>query len=240
MPEAPEEPGAAPQQTGTSPALRDVLVESMGGKRGLFDSGLPVVVFVLVTSLVQPFGGKDAALGWALGAALACGLAVLVLRLVRRESPQQAIAGFLPLAIAAWLARRSGDARDFYLPYILYQVAYAAAFLVSVVVRHPLVGHIYAAVDGEDGSWRTDRRVRRVFALASLGWALVFGVRAAVQGALYAVDRTGWLAAARLLMGWPLTIAAVAATVAFVKRRRAQLEPDAAAVSGATSSPAGR
>ena len=61
---------------------------------------------------------------------------------------------------------------------------------------------------------------RRAFAVASVGWALVFGARAAVQGTLYAMDRPGLLAAARLLMGWPLTILAVAATVAWVKRAR--------------------
>jgi hypothetical protein len=34
------------------------------------------------------------------------------------------------------------------------------------------------------------------------------------------MDRPGLLAASKLLMGWPLTIAAVALTVAYVKRRR--------------------
>jgi hypothetical protein len=60
-----------------------------------------------------------------------------------------------------------------------------------------------------------------VFALATAGWALVFAARAVVQGVLYAMDRPGLLAAAKLLMGWPLTIAAVALTVAYVKRARA-------------------
>jgi hypothetical protein len=53
-----------------------------------------------------------------------------------------------------------------------------------------------------------------------VGWAVVFASRAAVQGTLYVMDRPGLLAAARLLMGWPLTIAAVALTVAGIKRVR--------------------
>jgi hypothetical protein len=82
------------------------------------------------------------------------------------------------------------------------------------------VGYIYAAVDGLDPSWRADRRLRRVFTIATLGWFALFATRAAVLGTLYLMDRSGWLAAARLVMGWPLTIGAVAATIAFVKRAR--------------------
>lgn len=201
-------------------SLRDEVMVSIGGTRGLFDSSLPVLVFVLVDSLVTAVTDKSTGLSWALVAAVASGVGVLVLRLVRRETPRQALSGFLPLALAAYLAHRSGSARDFYLPYILWQVGYALVLLVSVVVRQPLVGHVYSAVEGADGSWRTDRRARRAFALATLGWVVVFALRAGVQGALYAADHTGWLAAARLVMGWPLTIAAAAATVAWVKRLR--------------------
>ena len=71
----------------------------------------------------------------------------------------------------------------------------------------------------------------RLVALIGLGQALflalVFATRAAVQGTLYVLDRPGLLAAARLLMGWPLTIAAVALTVAGVKRARARISPAA-------------
>ena len=56
--------------------------------------------------------------------------------------------------------------------------------------------------------------------VASFGWSLVFASRAIVQAVLYAMDRPGLLAASKLLMGWPLTIGAVALTMAYVKRRR--------------------
>ena len=84
----------------------------------------------------------------------------------------------------------------------------------SALVGRPLVGAIYAAVEGMGSAWRQDARLRRVFALASVFWALVFASRAVVQGTLYVLDRPGLLAAARLLMGWPLTIAAVAFLIA--------------------------
>lgn len=205
-----------------APAAKPALVDALGGKRGLVDGGLPAVVFVLVHSLAQPFASRSVALDAALGSAVAVGLAVVVLRLVRRETLQQAISGFLGLAIAVFFARRSGEARGFFLPGIFINITYGLVFLGSAMVGRPLVGAIYAAIDGLDKRWREDPRLRRIFAVASVGWALVFASRAVVQGSLYLMDRPGLLAAARLLMGWPLTIGAVALTVAYVKRARAR------------------
>jgi hypothetical protein len=207
---------------GGDPPAKPALVEALGGKRGLIDSGLPAVVFVFVNSVVQAFSSRDAALNAAMASAIGVGVLVIVLRLVRKETLQQAISGFLGLAIAVWFARRSGEARGFFLPGIFINIAYGLAFLVSALIGRPLVGAIYSAIDGLDKRWREDPRLRRVFALATVGWALVFASRAVVQGILYAMDRPGLLAAAKLLMGWPLTIAAVALTVAYVKRARAK------------------
>jgi hypothetical protein len=203
------------------PAARPALVEALGGKRGLIDSGLPAVVFVFVNSVMQAFWSREAALDGALASAVGVGVLVIVLRLVRKEALQQAISGFLGLAIAVWFARRSGEARGFFLPGIFINIAYGLVFLGSAVIGRPLVGAIYAAVDGLDSRWREDTRLRRVFVAATIGWSVVFAARAVVQGTLYVMDRPGWLAAAKLLMGWPLTIAAVALTVAYVKRARA-------------------
>lgn len=204
------------------PAAQPALVEALGGKRGLIDSGLPAVVFVLVNSVVQAFSSRDAALNAALASAVGVGVLVIVLRLVRKETLQQAISGFLGLAIAVFFARRSGEARGFFLPGIFINIAYGLVFLGSALIGRPLVGAIYAAIDGLDKRWREDPRLKRIFAVTTVGWSLVFASRAVVQGVLYAMDRPGLLAAARLLMGWPLTIGAVALTVAYVKRARAK------------------
>jgi hypothetical protein len=198
--------------------LGPALVESLGGKRGLVDSGLPAVVFVGVNAVVDAFAARSTALHVAIAAAVACGLGVVVLRLVRKETVQQAVSGFLGLAIAVFFAARSGQARDFFKPGIYINAAYGAVFLGSVLVRRPLVGAIYSAVDGLGSAWRTDRRLLRVFSVATVGWALVFALRAVVQTVFYNADRPDLLAISKLLLGWPLTIAAVAATIAFVRR----------------------
>ncbi|MGI8534996.1 MAG: DUF3159 domain-containing protein [Mycobacteriales bacterium] len=214
----------SPTTVSGEPAAKPALVEALGGKRGLIDSGLPAVIFVLVNSVVQAFSSRDAALRAALVGAVVTGVAIIVLRLVRKQTLQQAISGLFGLAIAVFFAARSGEARGFFLPGIYINIAYGAVFLGSALIGRPVVGAIYAAVDGLDKRWREDPGLRRVFAYASVGWSLVFASRAVVQGVLYAMDRPGLLAAAKLLMGWPLTIAAVALTVAYVKRARHRVD----------------
>ena len=206
----------APPPVATKPAL----VEALGGKRGLIDSGLPAIVFVLVNSVVQAFDDRSTALNAAIVASIVSGVAIVVLRLVRKETLQQAISGFLGLAVAVFFARRSGEARGFFLPGIFINIAYGLAFFGSAVLGRPVVGYVYGALEGLDARWRADARLRRTFAVASVGWSLVFASRAIVQAVLYAMDRPGLLAASKLLMGWPLTIGAVALTMAYVKHRR--------------------
>src|SRR5512135_2601567 len=157
-------------------------MEVFGGRRGLTDAALPGVVFVAVNAL--------AGLRVATGAALGLAVATLAWRLVRRQTPQHAVGGFLGVGIAALLAARTGRAEDFFLPAIVMNTVSAVVLTGSVVVRRPLLGGLLAALDGRGADWHRDAAVRRVFAAATLLWALgVFGLRAAVQVPLYLAGR---------------------------------------------------
>jgi hypothetical protein len=191
-----------------------LLVESIGGWRGLVDSGLPVVVFVAVNA----FAGLQAAI-WA---AIGVGVALFALRLVRRQTVQQALSGFFGILVAAFIANRTGEAKGFFLLGIWASFVYAGVFLVSVLARWPLVGVIWEYVDGRGmgTAWRKDRPLMRVYTWCTLVWVLVFLARGLVQRYLYDQDLTGWLAVARLAMGYPFTIGAVAISVLAVRRVR--------------------
>jgi hypothetical protein len=205
-----------------------LLVESIGGWRGLFDSGVPVVVFVATNAA--------AGLTAAIWAAIGCGALLLVVRLARRETVQQAVSGFLGVALAAYIASRTGQAKGFFLLGIWASFVYAALFLASVVVRWPLVGVVWEYVDGAGGRWRRDAPLFRVYTWTTLVWIAVFLARGLVQRFLYEEDRTGWLAIARLAMGYPLTAGALAVTILAVRRVRRQADPDGFA---AQTGPAG-
>lgn len=197
--------------SGVDSAARSALVESLGGRRGLLDSGLPTVVFVAAHAA--------AGLRAAVLAALATGAVLYAVRLARHEPLQQAVSGLLGLALAAYIATRTGDAKGFFVPGIVTSALCCVVVTGSVLLRRPLVGVVVAAVEGHGPSWRSDPALLRGYSLVTLGWAAVFALRAGVQGALYLGDaRYGWLAAAKLALGYPVTLVAVALTVLFIRR----------------------
>ncbi|MGK8491012.1 DUF3159 domain-containing protein [Nocardia asiatica] len=186
------------------------LLEQLGGFSGLIYSTLPVVVFVPVNSVA----GLAAAIWSALGVAAA----ILIWRLVRRDPIQPAISGFFGVGICAFIAYRMGEAKGFFLFGIYTSLVYAAVFLGSILVRRPLVGVIWGVLNGHGSDWRSDPRAVRLYDLATATWIVVFGARYLVQSQLYDTDRTGWLAFARIAMGWPLTAVALGVTIWAVRR----------------------
>ena len=115
----------------------------------------------------------------------------MVLRLLRRETPQQAVGGLFGLAVAALLALSlsGGDGSGFFLPGVVFSAAYALAFGVSLLVRRPLVGVLVAALQGGLEGWRDDPPTRRAFAVTTAGWTALYAAKARVQGALLLTAR---------------------------------------------------
>ncbi|MCV7408827.1 hypothetical protein AWC05_07480 [Mycobacterium florentinum] len=185
------------------------LLSQLGGVSGLIYSSLPVVVFVAASSLLGLLP--------AIGAALGVAALVLVWRLVRRESTQPAFSGFVGVAVCALIAYIVGASKGYFLLGIWVSLLWAVVFAVSVVIRRPLVGYTWSWATGRDRGWRDVSRAVYAFDIATLCWVLVFAARFVVQRLLYEADQTGWLAAARIGMGWPLTALAALVTYAAIK-----------------------
>lgn len=187
-------------------AERALLSRAIGGWRGLFDSGAPAALFV-IAYLVS---GSDLSLS--LWIAVGAGVVVMVLRLVRREPLQQVIAGFVGVGVSAFVASRTGRAEDFFLPGLLTNIAYGTAFIVSILLRWPLIGVVVGVLTAQGTAWRRDTGLRRAFAAASWVWVGVFFGRLLVQVPLYLGGAVGALGVARVVMGWPLFLAAAYVT----------------------------
>jgi hypothetical protein len=99
---------------------------------------------------------------------------------------------------------RTGQAEDFFLPGLLINVAYVAAFLVSILVRWPLLGFVVGAITGDPVGWRRDPVLRRAYGADSWVWVGAFGLRLLVQVPLYLAGAVGALGIAKVVMGWPL------------------------------------
>lgn len=206
------DPGTDPGKQQTSPAHGAAVLEQMGGISGLIYSSLPVVVFVPISSA---FG-----LIPAIGAALGVATLILIWRLARKESAQPAISGFFAVGISALIAYLVGASKGYFLLGIWMSLFWAVVFTLSIVIRRPVVGYIWAWVHANDRRWREERRAVLAFDAATLVWVAVFTSRFVVQHHLYDADQTGWLGVARIAMGWPLT--AVAALVTYLAIRAAQ------------------
>ncbi|MCV2488077.1 DUF3159 domain-containing protein [Geodermatophilus sp. YIM 151500] len=113
---------------------RHLVLDQLGGWRGMVDVTLPTVAFIVANSI----GGLRPGI-WA---AVAAAVLVFVLRLVRRQSIQQAVSGLFGVAIAVAIAAYSGQARDYFVLGIVRNSAIAAVLFVSVAVRRPVVGYV--------------------------------------------------------------------------------------------------
>lgn len=209
------------QPEGKAGVSEQTLLEQMGGVSGLAYSAVPIVVFVVVSSFTSMMPAIWASIGVAVG--------IAIFRLVRKEPLQPAISGVLGVAVCSFIAYRSGETKGFFLLGIWTSLIYGGVFLVSVAARWPLVGVVWSTLNGLGMEWRKQRRAMRAYDIATLSWAAVFGAKYVVQQWLYDNDQTGWLAFARIAMGYPLTGIALVVTVWAIRRAKKVAEEAAVA-----------
>jgi hypothetical protein len=212
LPADSEESASTEHATPAEKTPAQALLAQMGGISGLIYSALPVAVLVPVSTAFGLMSGIVAALGVA--------AAILVWRLIRHDSVQPAVSGFIGVGFSALIAWIVGASKGYFLLGIWTSLIWAGVFALSVLIRRPIVGYAWSWVQSHDRGWRSSRRAVLAFDIATLTWVLVFGARFVVQRHLYDLDQTGWLGVARISMGWPLT--AVAALVTYLAIRVAQ------------------
>ncbi|MGN6599939.1 MAG: DUF3159 domain-containing protein [Actinomycetes bacterium] len=194
---------------------------ALGGGRGVLEAAVPTAAFTLAWIVSQHL---TLSLGIAVGAALV----LLVLRLLRRETPRFVLNSLAGIAIAAFFALRSGRAEDAFLPGILYNAGYTVVLVGSVLVRWPVVGFLLGSVSGDPVEWHRSREVVRLASRLTLLLAVPCALRVLVQYPLWLAGETAWLGVAKLVLGWPLQVAAIAAALALLTRGSTPLPQPAA------------
>lgn len=190
---------------------RTQLEQAIGGWRGALESALPALAFLLV----YQFSGRD--LAWAVRAAAAVALVAAVIRLVRKGSLQFVISGVIGVAVSAWLVSRTGQAKDYFVPGLLTNVAWGVAYLVSILVRYPVVGIFVGSLEGEPLKWIRDVERRRAATTATWLWVGLFAGRLIIELPLYFAGALNALGAAKLLLGWPPYVLVVWLTYRLLK-----------------------
>lgn len=217
-------------------AVRKKLSEALGGVRGMLEAAVPTIAFTILFLTLHD-------LRPAIIVSVGCAGVLLLVRLVQRSSPQFVINALFGIGLGAFFAWRAarggGDAGEqalaYFLPGLLYNLVYGAVMIFTILIRWPLVGFIVGSVAGGDPTaWHADKHVVRLCGRLTWLLALPCLVRVVVQGPVYLAGRNGWwstdsavavLGLAKLTMGWPLQIAALAAMVWVLTRNSIPLDP---------------
>lgn len=178
---------------------RDKVLGALGGTRGLLDSGLPSIVFLIAYNVSHSLN-KSAIISIALSIILA------IARLVKRETLQHAVSGVIGVAFCALLARHTGKAADFYLPGLIINVIYGSIYSVANLIGWPIIGLLLGPILGENLAWRKVPARKSAYRKAGWLWVALFASRLIVQYPLYKTNHLNWLGSARLIMGYPLFI----------------------------------
>ncbi|MET7969521.1 DUF3159 domain-containing protein [Micromonospora sp. NPDC005305] len=186
------------------------LADLLGGRRGAVDATVPPVAFAV--------GWLAAGLWGGVVAAVLAGTAVAGWRWRRGDRPRSVLIGLLAVCVAALIALRTGRATDFFLLQLVSNAASALAWIVSIVVRWPLLGVLVGVALGQRGRWRRDPALLRAYGRGSWVWAATYLLRLAVFVPLWLGGQVVALVVARVALTWPLVAAALAVSWLVIRR----------------------
>lgn len=202
--------------------VRYQLSQSLGGARGMIESALPFIAFTIAWVISRQL---YAALTVAVGTALLLAL----IRIVQRQSIKYVMQAVIPTAIAVLIATRTGRAQDVFLPGILYNGILAVLSLVSVAIRKPLVGFIIGAAAGDPTGWTKDPGLVRMTSKLTLVLAVPYITRFVIQLPLFLAGEVVLLGIAKVVLGWPMLIAALTVIGLMLSKGRTPMEDSALA-----------
>ncbi len=190
---------------------RAKIIAALGGTRGLIDSGVPSILFLVIFN----FGHH---LHPAIYASVALSVLLTIYRLIRKESLQHALSGLFGIAICALFAGHSGKASAFYLPSIYKNIFFLIIYGGANLIRYPLLGLVIGPILGENLEWRKHPARKKVYTQASWLWAGMFALRIAIQYPLYLANKLNALGVANFFLGYPLYLAVLWGTWQILRR----------------------
>jgi hypothetical protein len=179
---------------------REKVLAAFGGKKGLIDSGIPSILFLIIFNLRDD-------LQEALYASVAVSILLTIIRLIKRDTVQHAFSGLIGALICAWFANRTGNPSDLYIPKLLTNLGYGTIYLIANLAGWPILGLMLGPILGENLLWRNDPQRKAAYLRAGWLWVGMFFLRFAVQYPIYKSGNVNLLGTVNLAMGYPLFLA---------------------------------
>ncbi len=210
--------GADPQPAGGSRAVTDearavteaALFEAFGGLRGMVETTVPGLVFVAIYTIHHDITSSGIA-------ALALSVLMGVARIAQRDTLKHAFSGIFGVAFGAVFAMMSGNAKNFYLPGMLYTLGLAIAYIVTAAARCPAARpDPRAGLQGEPVLAHPQPGRLRAYTKASWAWGLILLAKSAILFPLYwwgNATQLGWV---KVALGIPPFLLSVYLTWIFL------------------------
>ncbi|MFE7130653.1 DUF3159 domain-containing protein [Streptomyces sp. NPDC057638] len=191
QPGQPSPPGAGDRPGQHAKAVTEAaLFEAFGGVRGMVETVVPGLLFVTIYTI-----NKD--LHVSAIAALGVSLLLVLVRLARKDTVKHAFSGVFGVAFGVVFAMMTGNAKDFYLPGMLYTLGLGLAYVITALAGVPLIGLVLGPVFKENLSWRTRNPGRKkAYTKASYAWGLILLAKCAILFPLYwwaDTTQLGWV-----------------------------------------------
>ena len=186
------------------------VVAALGGKKGIIDSTIPSLVFLLTYNITHNLRA-------CLYVSLTTAALLMIYRLIKRDTLMHSISGFIGVAFCGWFAWKTGAAKDYYAPSLWKNSAFMLVYLVSIAIRYPLIGVLLGPILGENLNWRKDPKRLAAYTKATWIWFALFAIRLAVQYPLFKANQLNALGIANMFLGFPLYLATLWGTWMVIK-----------------------
>lgn len=186
------------------------VVDSIGGVRGIVESMLPGLLFVIcyvVTRNVQTTVIASAVLA----------VLQVVIRLIQKQSLMGVISGLVSITICLIWVWTSHKAGDYYVLGFITNAVYGVFLAISLIVRVPALGLVIESIrkmpTENFGAWLHEwldyKPLKRAYMYVTGLWICVFALRLILQVPLYLMNHFVWLGTVRLIMGLPFWALAI-------------------------------
>jgi intracellular septation protein A len=176
------------------------VVTALGGKKGIIDSTIPSLIFLLTYNITHNLKA-------CLYISIATAALLMIWRLIKRDTLTHSISGFIGIAFCGWFAWKTGEAKDYYAPSLWKNSAFALVYLISILIKWPLIGVLLGPILGENLTWRKNPARMAAYKKATWIWFALFAIRLVVQYPLFKANQLNALGIANIFLGFPLYLA---------------------------------